>query len=447
MFLYKNRKNVLIGLAFATMMGACAAASSVLDHVESVGENEGDINLHDLSVQDSDESVPCVEAQASKITSARPVDVIFVIDNSGSMSEEIQSITKNINDHFANVMDADALDYRVIMVVKHGSPSSYYGNACFEEPLSTIPKGGCQTLALGKEPGNKPGKFYHYSYDVQSNDSPCIILDTLFAANNHPDVYGLAPNGWIEWLRPTAFKILIEVTDDSPGCWWYPDVSDTTKKKVFNDFGSSLGGQIFALEIDKKLTNLAPEQFGTPEKRNYAFYSIVGMKEKPNAMDEEFGQLIDPLGKEDDPFYPDEEVVANNCSTAVAPGFGYQSLSKMTGGLRFPVCQAEKFDIIFEKIAKSIDSITSTICTIEIPSKGIDGDVDLSTVQLSLDGYDPDSEYLQIVSDEKSCTGAGDEYYIDTIANYVALCPESCKVIKSSGQDVLLSAGCVSIIN
>ena len=110
--------------------------------------------------------------------------------------------------------------------------------------------------------------------------------------------------------------------------------------------------------------------------------------------------------------------------------------------LRFPICQAEKFDVIFEKIAESIDSITTTICTLEIPDAGDEGLVDISTVKLRVDDVGVDSSYFTIVEDEKSCSGASNEYYIDQVGNYVILCPETCKEVKSDTKDVELTAGC-----
>jgi len=50
------------------------------------------------------------------------------------------------------------------------------------------------------------------------------------------------------------------------------------------------------------------------------------------------------------------------------------------------------------------------------------------------------------VKDETSCTGAADEYYIDATGGLVALCPETCKLVKSSSKDVLMTAGCVLFI-
>ena len=336
----------LLLFSFGMCYSACSADMSILKTAGATGDE-----LLDLATDSGEAAKSCIDSKATQVTTSRPVDVIFVIDNSGSMSEEIDSITKNINEHFVDSMVKAGLDYRVIAIVLHGEKNSWSNTACFEEPLSTIPKGGCATI--GKNPpGNNPGKFYHYSYDVQSNDSLCIILDTLTATNDRPDTFGLAPGGWVKWLRKSAFKVFVEVTDDMPNCYWYPNPSNQNSKKAFNDFSSNLGGQIMALEWDKTLLKRFPDQFGTPEKRNYVFFSIVGMMEKPVATDDDTGFQIDPLGEPADPFTPSEGITSDVCSTAVGAGHGYQWLSKITGGLRFPVCQAEKFDIVFEKIAE-----------------------------------------------------------------------------------------------
>ena len=52
--------------------------------------------------------------------SRRPVDIIFVIDNSGSMADEIASVRKNIQTDFASIIEDSGVDYRVIMVSRFG---------------------------------------------------------------------------------------------------------------------------------------------------------------------------------------------------------------------------------------------------------------------------------------------------------------------------------------
>lgn len=433
----------LIGVSLFAMLGACSAAISLLETTDDGIDN---INLN---VDGAGGAKPCIESSLTQVVYSRPVDVIFVVDDSGSMTEELDAISKNINKHFAGVMDGAGLDYRVIIIVKHGPKSIYgYNNICIEAPLSTIPVGECEKLPNNTPPGNNPGKFYHYSYDVQSTDSLCIILNTLNATNSYVDEFGLAPLGWIKWLRKSAFKILIEVTDDMSECTWYPDNSLMPKgKKTFNDYNASIGGMITAIEFDKALLKLAPEQFGTKDKRNYAFYSIVGMMEKPEAVDDDTGLSIDPNGTITDLFSPGEGIVSDVCSSAVNSGMGYQWLSKITGGLRFPVCQAASFDVVFEKIALSIDSIASVVCILDMPVNGVEGQVDVTTVQVEIETIDGELKALHSVSDQSACSNAIDEFYYDKNANTVVLCPDTCIESKSISKEIKMTASCVAPIN
>ncbi|HTN90500.1 MAG TPA: hypothetical protein VL242_42800 [Sorangium sp.] len=61
--------------------------------------------------------------------------------------------------------------------------------------------------------------------------------------------------------------------------------------------------------------------------RWHLFHSIVGLHENTTPTDA---------------CVPDADVVESTCGTAVAPGTGYQALSKKTGGLRFPLLRFER---------------------------------------------------------------------------------------------------------
>ena len=67
----------------------------------------------------------------------KEVDIIFVVDNSGSMTDEIDAIRRNINDNFAAIIEASGVDYRVILLSQYGREGT---NVCIEPPLAG-PKG------------------------------------------------------------------------------------------------------------------------------------------------------------------------------------------------------------------------------------------------------------------------------------------------------------------
>ena len=63
----------------------------------------------------------------------RPVDIIFVVDNSGSMSEEIAAVRRNIDHEFASIIDESDVDYRVIMLSQFGEDGT---GVCIDPPLA-----------------------------------------------------------------------------------------------------------------------------------------------------------------------------------------------------------------------------------------------------------------------------------------------------------------------
>lgn len=422
-----------------SLLLACSATSSKLKNkhpndLEMSGVSE---NLFDSGLEQ--ESSSCITTFVKSETKQKPVDIIFVVDNSGSMSDEITGISKNINVNFAQVMDKSNIDYRVIVLSEHSSAQL---SLCIEEPLSTIKLGDCANVGDGPgaiPPGINPGKFYQYSYEIDSNNSPCKILDTL-VGNGIIDDFGLAPNGWSSWLRKEAFKVFIEITDDMPMCvcevW-------NKKKKTYSDFGVSLGGKLMAIEFDKALTERDPDNFGTPEARNYSFYSIVGLANKNSASDADTGLPIDPSALLTDPYLSTDGVTEDMCNTAWAPGLGYQWLSKITNGLRFPVCQSSDFSKVFKNIANNIAASTSINCEFKITDTGLQVDYTSIKVTLSSGSYQKE---LKEVSGEWACI-SNNEYYVSEATGTIILCGDTCKEIKKiTNPKLFLNAGCEEFI-
>jgi hypothetical protein len=140
------------------------------------------------------------QMSTATIGEERSVDVIFVIDNSGSMSDEIKSVESHINDDFARIIEESGADYRVIMLSNHGS--SDYQLICVKAPLS-----GTTCSPIPAAPVNG-ARFFQYDFNVQSWDSLCRILETFDA----PDIHNFTTTGWQEWLRPEALKVFVAET-------------------------------------------------------------------------------------------------------------------------------------------------------------------------------------------------------------------------------------------
>lgn len=158
-----------------------------------------------------------------------PVDIIWAVDTSGSMSQEIAQIKANINSQFADILAASGLDYQVIMVAAKGTGTF---QVCAAPPLGGFNCGANQPL------------YRPVNQTVASTNSLSLLLSTYDSAN-------LSLN-WRQYLRMDAVKVFVEVTDDN----------------------SSLAGTSFDTQL---LAKTPLGMFGNAMNRNYIFHSIIGV--------------------------------------------------------------------------------------------------------------------------------------------------------------------------
>jgi hypothetical protein len=121
-------------------------------------------------------------AQATDMTSVVPADIIFAIDSSRSMNEEIAFVQTYMNE-FSEQIAAAGVDARVILI---GDPSAI----CIGAPLGS---GMCP------DDGNAPA-YVHVPTRVDSRDGLNVIIDS------YPQ--------WSMHLRPEATKSFVIVSDD-----------------------------------------------------------------------------------------------------------------------------------------------------------------------------------------------------------------------------------------
>jgi len=347
----------------------------------------------------------CGESSAEASLSVSPVDIIIVIDNSGSMGNEIDGVEANINTNFASIIEESGLDYRVIMVARHGSGT----NICVEAPLSGIPQGGCNPPPT--QPVFNPGKFYHYSVGISSHNAWCQLLATFNGTTK--DQFNLGPNGWQEWLREDAVKTFIAISDDGSSCGPY------------NDGNNVNGGINAANAFDAALLALSPLHFGTAEQRNYFFYSIIGMA------------FNDPKTL---PYFPEDPIVTAKCNTAADAGTGHQALSILTGSLRFPLCDTSDYSVVFKAIAEGVIKGAKVACEFEIPEPPMGENLDYASIKVE---YTPmgqgDPQVFNQVLGPDQC-GPG-KFYVDI--DTVILCPEACAAVqKDKDAKILVKFSC-----
>jgi hypothetical protein len=377
----------------------------------------GGVNLDGsfTDVFNQDAACDLQEFKATLVT--KPVDVIFAVDNSCSMAEEMKGIQDNINANFAQIIQASNVDYRVILIGEHGGynyPSSYDSSICIDPPLSGGP---CPVpVPVDTPPINNPPLFYHYdNNDIESNDMWSKMLNWY----DKPDRYGQFPTGWKAVLRADAFKIIVGFSDDR--------IYDYTGGLfVYNDGNSATGAQTAAQKFDTDVTTLDPIQFGTPADRNYRYYAIVGVAPNPASANGEYS--------------PTEPVATVDCPTAVNVGWGHQGLAILSGGLRFPVCEGQNFDVVFQEIAKGVISGAKIECEFPMPEppEGKELDPATITIEYTPSGSGSGQQFSQ-VADETQCKPNAFYIHNDTLQ----LCPDTCTLVQGDDEaEVSIFAQC-----
>lgn len=121
-------------------------------------------------------------AKAEVASVAEPADIIFAIDSSGSMDDEIAFVQAQMN-RFSQQISASGIDARVILIGEEDA-------ICIGAPLGS---GRCP------DDTRLPG-YLHVDREVGSNDGLNVILDS------YPE--------WSAQLRTNSAKSFVIVTDD-----------------------------------------------------------------------------------------------------------------------------------------------------------------------------------------------------------------------------------------
>jgi hypothetical protein len=122
-----------------------------------------------------------------------PADIIFVVDNSGSMGFEAAQIQAHMND-FSNQIIASGVDVHVVLISSY--PNSGYG-ICIDAPLGS---GGCPNV------DNNPPSFTHVNQSVGSHNAWQMVLATH--------------GQWAGAMREDSVKHIVPITDDTSSIDW-----------------------------------------------------------------------------------------------------------------------------------------------------------------------------------------------------------------------------------
>jgi hypothetical protein len=264
---------------------------------------------------DPDAACQTVSAKASKPA----VDIIWIVDNSCSMGDEVAKVRTNINGSFVPTIAASIIDWRVIFISAKGSSSQ---QVCVDPPLA------------GANCADNPQQFHQLNCTVGSTDSLTIARNS-YAAPGFVCAAGTIP--WSTHLRFDSTKVFVEVTDDEAGAPFF----------------------LNALGFDGWAINEAqpPGMFGTAAARKYIFHGIIGM----------------------DPANPNVACTSAT-NSAEAPGLEYQKLAQVTGGTVRSICE-DDWSNIFTTIAAGIVSKLS--CEYAVPPPPNGGSIDPNKVNVN----------------------------------------------------------------
>ena len=138
----------------------------------------------------------CVATGATATSTVLPVDVLWIVDNSLSMQEEVELISDNIN-AFASFIGASGIDYHVVMLA-YDDPTVGDGvyHVCVPPPLSGTAPGVCPT---GRDVDGE--RYLHVREIVDSTNGLTKALEEFPA--------------YQAFLRPEAVQHIIVVSDDN----------------------------------------------------------------------------------------------------------------------------------------------------------------------------------------------------------------------------------------
>jgi hypothetical protein len=186
-------------------------------------------------------SAACAGSEVTADFVQLPVDIIWVVDQSGSMDQETQYVQAKIND-FVTLINATNIDYRVIMMASPTGSNSI----CVPGPLG------------GANCGNNT-QFRLASQRIGSTDGPAQVTSK----------YSL----YSDFLRPNATKHFVFVTDDNSAM---SATNFTNAVNALQPAGMFTGFKVHAIYAYGQNTSTGcTGPFGTGAKVGTAYTTLV----------------------------------------------------------------------------------------------------------------------------------------------------------------------------
>lgn len=315
----------------------------------SQGGSDGVNGSEDGSNENRPRSTPCAEVVQVADPARAPVDIIWSIDTSGSMNQEVEIIEERMN-FFAEFIGESYLDYRVIVIGNSRNPDPTANDStydiCIGPPLS-----GNNTC-----PDEDSDTYRHVRYYVHSDDGLGAII------SQYPE--------YQDFLRPDASVHMVAVSDDE----------------------STLSAADFMQDL-AALTNP-----GFPN--GIMFHSIVSDHYPDDELVVIPGLIELPAG------------CSGPYGDAEAYGEQYVTLSAETGGVFREICSAE-WDDIFIAIGEQVLASSTLPCTYNIPEPSDGLAIVYEDVVISFEQEGGQTVELDYVESAAGCAAGNGWYYDD----------------------------------
>lgn len=367
-------------------------------------------------VQEGDAT--CASATSEATVERRPVDIVFMVDNSGSMQPAVREVNQGLND-FAGLIAGSGLDYRVIMLSLQGSsPSGGLYPVCIPAPLG------------GPSCGDSE-RFFHVDVNIASTQLVEQFLGTLAQTAGYTAEAQDGSEPWRDYLRDDATKTIVFVTDDNSRTCARPHMG-----------GMCQSG-------DPQLTATSLEDFpggGNPFKG-----STLG----PGILTDTYGDLFEGYtfnaiygwGSESD---PDVTCDSPEPNFPAAAGHTYTTLVQRTGGVRAQICDGSAaWGPFFDAVATAVDRSSRVDCAIEIPPPPEGVFFDPTRINVFVREDDTSTGVGRVAGPDACDATRGGWHYDDEGApTRVVLCPASCERVQPAAgveRSVDVQFGCQSV--
>lgn len=359
--------------------GMCTARSDA----SSTDAGSGDAGPRPDGGPGSDAGCPIVES--SPIAARNPIDVILLVDGTGSTGEVPMYVREQVENNLRVVLEAAGIDYRVILI-----------SMC-EFDLTGIPSDRYRRFPLVLGSGD-PYAYRPLLLNYTNRQWPTEkAIHTTLLEPCVPESERTGP-GWSQHLRPGARKVFIHFTDSA---------------------GAGQNIQGYDGTFDEELFELDPSAFGTREAPTFTYHAFLGL-----------------AGGSDPAFTlycPSEPIVSGTCTGPFrdppGPGEGFQGVATRMRGYRAPVCAFDRYDEVFTSIAAGTVAYAQQ-CEFDLPDTPLGFTLNLDAIAVRYDTTGGATRDFRQVADLASC--GEDDFYVDRAADppRVTLCPQACDLAR-----------------